>query len=226
VSIRAMDWVFSYSEATLGSRLVLLALADFAHDDGTNAYPSVETIAKKARLSPRGARAALRKLEEEGHVERTGISDYGTAIYRVLVGGAEVSSGGKFATENVSSSSANPSSNPSEETSPKGESKNESRDVFEHWLERMGKNGSTRLTAERRRAIEARVREGYSVERIKRAVDGCAGSDFHMGRHEKTRGRPQNDLTLICRNGSKLETFEAMPPPGGGERSAYDRIEN
>jgi hypothetical protein len=100
------------------------------------------------------------------------------------------------------------------------------RDVFDHWKARMGRNIATRLTAERSRAIKARLADGYSPGQIKRAIDGCAGSDFHMGRHEKTRGRPQNDLTLICRNGSKLETFEAMPPPGGGERSAYDRIAN
>lgn len=95
-----MTWVFEESKATLGARLVLLALADYAHDDGTKAWPSVENIARKARLSERGARDALRKLEKDGHVVNVGKTKYGTSIYTIvcpLNPGAAVSAGAESA---------------------------------------------------------------------------------------------------------------------------------
>lgn len=77
-------------------------------------------------------------------------------------------------------------------------------EVFEHWRSAFGMNGNAKLTPERRRKIQARLRDNYTVDRIKRAIDGCASSDFH-------RSRGYTDLTLICRNGSKLEEFERKP---------------
>lgn len=100
--------------------------------------------------------------------------------------------------------------------------------VFAYWLDTMGKNGSTKLTGDRRRKIEARLREGYTVDRIKRAVDGCAGSAFHRG--ENDGRRKHDDIELICRTGSKLEQFEAMPVQSQADQqedfSAYTRPEN
>jgi hypothetical protein len=57
-----------------------------------------------------------------------------------------------------------------------------------------------RLTPERAKAVRARLAQGYTVSDIKRAIDGCVASEFHT-----TGG--YDDLTLICRNGSKLEAF-------------------
>jgi Helix-turn-helix domain len=79
------------------------------------------------------------------------------------------------------------------------------KSIFEHWRQTMGKNGA-RLTPERRSKIAARLKQGYTADQIKRAIDGCAGSKFH-------RDGGYNDLTLICRSGAKLESFEAMPVP-------------
>jgi chorismate mutase len=78
--------------------------------------------------------------------------------------------------------------------------------VFEHWREKT-KRAKAQLTPERERAIRARLKD-YSVEDIKRAIDGCCSSPFNMGENE--RHRAFNDLTLICRNGSKLEEYMAM----------------
>lgn len=84
MSLRVMSWVLDESEAKLGARLVLLSLAEYAHDDGSKAFPSVENIARKARLSVRGARDALRKLEADGMIVKTGATKYGTNIYSVV----------------------------------------------------------------------------------------------------------------------------------------------
>lgn len=78
-----MVWVLRHSEATLGSRLVLIALADYAHGDGTNAFPSVEKLALHCRMTRRAVQSALRKLEQEGHIEQSGKRPGGTIVYTI-----------------------------------------------------------------------------------------------------------------------------------------------
>lgn len=56
--------VFEHSKSTKGARLVLLAIAENSHDDGTGAHPAVATIAAKARLSERATQDAIKKLQE------------------------------------------------------------------------------------------------------------------------------------------------------------------
>lgn len=84
MSLRVMSWVLDESPAKLGSRLVLLVLAEYAHDDGTKAFPSIDTMSRKALLSERGTRDCLRKLEADGLIVCTGATKYGTRIYTVI----------------------------------------------------------------------------------------------------------------------------------------------
>jgi Helix-turn-helix domain len=44
-------------------KLVLLAMADHARDDGTGCYPSIETLARKTSQSRRGVQKILRRLQ-------------------------------------------------------------------------------------------------------------------------------------------------------------------
>jgi len=79
-------------------------------------------------------------------------------------------------------------------------------DLFKYWCDVMGKNLSTsKLTAKRDKAIKARLKEGYTVEQIKQAIDGCRNDPFSMGQND--RQKPFNDIELICRTGEKLESF-------------------
>jgi hypothetical protein len=78
-----MSWVLQHSEETLGRRLVLLCLADRANDDGTDAWPSVETLARDARMSRRQVQRSLRDLETSGAITQSGTSRKGTHIYSV-----------------------------------------------------------------------------------------------------------------------------------------------
>jgi len=64
MSIEAMVAVFSMSEARLGDRLTLLAIADNADDDGANAFPLLSTIARKARMSDRQVRRSIQRLQK------------------------------------------------------------------------------------------------------------------------------------------------------------------
>lgn len=59
-----MAWVFAESDATGNDRLVLLAIADEADDDGTKAFPSIDRLAAKCRIPTRTVRRCLVRLEE------------------------------------------------------------------------------------------------------------------------------------------------------------------
>lgn len=88
--------------------------------------------------------------------------------------------------------------------------------LFEFWRERCGKGANTKPTPERLRAVSARLRDGYTEADIRLAIEGAA-----VGAFETDEGRRFDDLTLICRNGAKLEDFRER---AGGE--AVDVIAN
>jgi ribonuclease HI len=93
-------------------------------------------------------------------------------------------------------------------------------DVFEHWRQAFSLNGQTKLTDGRRTKIRARLKS-YPVDRLKRAIDGCASSQWH-------RDNGHFDLELIFRSDTKLEEFErraatAVKKP---DYSAYDQVAN
>jgi hypothetical protein len=68
MSVRVMTWVFDNSVSEGTDRLVLLAIADRANDDGTDAWPSLGWIAKKANVSERTVRRSIRNLESMGEL--------------------------------------------------------------------------------------------------------------------------------------------------------------
>lgn len=79
-------------------------------------------------------------------------------------------------------------------------------ELFAHWCEVMNKNpNSSKLTPKRRKAIKARLDDGYSIDDIRKAILGCSQDKFSMG--ENDRKKPFNDIELICRTGDKLESF-------------------
>lgn len=85
MSVHVTSWVLRYSEERLGNRLVLLALADYAHDDGSKAYPTNETLQRDARLGERQVRNCLRSLEANGSIEQTKTLPDGRKVYRIVM---------------------------------------------------------------------------------------------------------------------------------------------
>lgn len=86
MSNHTMTRVWNHSKAKGSQRLVLIAIADSAHnDDGTGAWPSMRTIATKVRLSRRQTQDHVKALTAIGELkveERKGHSN----TYTVLVG--------------------------------------------------------------------------------------------------------------------------------------------
>jgi Helix-turn-helix domain len=65
VSVVVMAAVWDLPLATT-EKMVLLVISDHASEDGTNAYPSIATIARKASISPRQAQRIVAGLESSG----------------------------------------------------------------------------------------------------------------------------------------------------------------
>lgn len=80
-------------------------------------------------------------------------------------------------------------------------------EVFEFWQVELN-HKQTVLSDDRRKKIKARLQEGYSVERIKQAIQGIKRSSHNMG--ENDRNQKYDDIELICRTGSNVDRFADM----------------
>lgn len=84
MSIEVMSWVWKQAKATGTDKFVLLAIADNAWDDGSNAWPSVATISRKTGLSTRTVQRCIQNLHDLGElqtIDRPGHSN----LYRVVM---------------------------------------------------------------------------------------------------------------------------------------------
>lgn len=134
MSIVCLSHVMRHSEAQLGARLVLFVLAEHAHDDGANAFPTVPTIMERTRMSRRSVQGALRRLEADEMISAQGVGPNGQTNYRVAMaspgGGADSApahdlqgadddaQGRSSRHEGGAGSAPNPSFNPSDPNSP------------------------------------------------------------------------------------------------------------
>lgn len=69
MSIKLMTAVWDRTDITSTQKLVLLALADWANDDGL-CWPSIATIGTKSSLKERAVQMTIRSLEDAGFVMR------------------------------------------------------------------------------------------------------------------------------------------------------------
>lgn len=67
MSVRVMSVVWE-TECSHSERLVLLALADHADDEGSNAYPSTDRLAWKTGYSRRNVQSILKELRDKGWI--------------------------------------------------------------------------------------------------------------------------------------------------------------
>lgn len=86
MSVKVSSWVWEHSKTGGGDRLLLLAIADCAGDDGDNAWPSVSTLAHKTQTADRTVQRGIERLQREGCLEvHRGAGRGGTHRYRVLM---------------------------------------------------------------------------------------------------------------------------------------------
>jgi len=78
--------------------------------------------------------------------------------------------------------------------------------LFSYWQEIMGYKRA-RLDEKRKRAICGRLKEGYTEDDIRLAIEGCFLSPFHQG--ENQNHQRYDDLSLICRDAEHIDRFIA-----------------
>ena len=84
-------------------------------------------------------------------------------------------------------------------------------EVFAYWVERLEKNANTVLGDERAAKVEARLKENWTVDQLKEAIDGCLLDDWAMGRAAKARKSGYHDLgDHICDRASTVEHFRTL----------------
>lgn len=78
-----MAQVFSAEGLTSTQKLVLLALADHANDEGLSIYPGIERLCQKTALGDRAVRKSIKELEQARIVSIVGRSRYKTNEYAI-----------------------------------------------------------------------------------------------------------------------------------------------
>ncbi len=75
--------------------------------------------------------------------------------------------------------------------------------IFSHWQHVM-KHPNAKLDKKRRTKIEAALKN-YSVDDLKKAIDGCANTPFNMGSND--RFQKYDGVDLIFRDAEHIESF-------------------
>lgn len=79
-------WVWaSRAVVSPAERAVLLALADYADEDGTGARPSIETLSDRLGMWPSAVRRRLDALVRSGHLRRRVVSRRAPTVYDLLL---------------------------------------------------------------------------------------------------------------------------------------------
>lgn len=175
MSVHVLSWVLKHSEETLGRRLVLIVLADHAKEDGTCAWPSVETIANESRLSERQVQYALRGLEASSCISCTGHTKKGTRVYSVNMGGADIApvngrGGAIYDSEGVQSIAPEPSLEPSYTKEPNGSFAQALVAEYVDQVQALGAKPAARAKGQVARLVGELLAEGQPVETISGAI--------------------------------------------------------
>ena len=94
-------------------------------------------------------------------------------------------------------------------------------EIFTHWQVITG-HKAAKYTKKRKQNVRARLKEGYSVQQIKLAINGVLLSPHHQGKN--ANGTIYDDLELICRDGEHLEKFERFANGDGVRGSPNGRF--
>ena len=194
MSISVMTEVWARSTAQGRALLAMLAIADWSDDDG-RAWPKVDKLAAKARVSTRTLSRLLAALEESGELEVPRGPRSEERPYIVKVGRfAQISQNGRSGDQTpladldqtllADSARARHSDvvEPSIEPSTTGQESmlpNPNTELWDHYRTRVPE-GQKQFTPERKREVRAALK-ARDLDTCKRAVDWLAQSRWHHG---------------------------------------------
>ena len=91
--IQAIALVLDFAPAhwSPSTRMVAIALADYANSDTGQCWPSIATLSRRSGVSGRQVQRCLREIEADGWIERTRFHKVGTNLWiwhkRIGLGG-------------------------------------------------------------------------------------------------------------------------------------------
>lgn len=223
MSTKVSDWAFDEQGLTMGQKLVLIALADNASDEGY-CWPGIGHITWKTCMSRRAIQIVCRQLEEKKilRVEKR-YDDNGrqksNAYYLIApkkrANITDITEGAAYAPsppEGCSSfipEGAADARGRGQQMHPNHniESSNEPsiQDVFDFWVDKTGYTGSI-FSDKRKALLKARLKEGFTIERLKTAVIGITENTHNRG--DNKSGTVFLSFELIFRNAEKVEQYE------------------
>ena len=174
-------------------KLVLLALADCANDEG-HCWPSVRSLVTKCSKSERTIQGSIKRLVDEGHLIRREVLGKGcnyTVLPRNSCAPAK-NAPPQGATQTPAAAADKPS------RTINSEAKASSQRVFDHWNEVARKSGfavATVLDASRRQTLRLRIKE-HGEEAIIRAIDCIAAAPWIRGEGRDSKWKADLDFVL------------------------------
>jgi hypothetical protein len=225
VSVEACSWAWA-QDVQGADKLVLLAIANEVRSDGRTSYPGHKLIATRCGKTPRAVQDSIRRLEEGGLLERerrfrpngSRTSD----LYALPL--PEDVSGRKSPPEVERSHHRKPTSYPEPEGEPEGETNGGAPSTSEEWDEWLGDyrevtgNAHVKGSESARKAFNARRRDGYTLDDLKRATRGCHGDEY-------LRDHGHAIPTTILRP-SKIDRYiQLAPKPAGDDEVERERAE-
>lgn len=81
------------------------------------------------------------------------------------------------------------------------------KEVFEYWQRAM--MPGAKLTVDRLRRIKARMKEGFTAEQLKKAIDAATRDDFLMGWSPQSRKGGYRDVKTVLRDAAQVERLIA-----------------
>jgi DNA-binding transcriptional ArsR family regulator len=210
MSWEALSWVWPREITPPARKLIAVALADSASEDGV-CWPSHQHLASRVSMSPETVRQHLRELEAAGVIERSRRArEDGSQTsneYRVTPW-SEPTGGGGGSSPPVGGGSppgeTEPSAEPSTEPGAQGALLPDPvEEVWEHYTKTLDRP-KAQLTPKVRRWIADAIK-AVGVDESKRAIDGLAASEYH-----RSNGYVGIEYALRPKQGQTVESRVAF----------------
>lgn len=193
MSIRIMTAVWERTDLSSTHKLVLLALADWANDEGL-CWPSINRLAVKSGLTSRSVQKSIRALEETGFIKREEVTGKGNR-YWISIPLNDVHPCPTFTPplNDVHPTPEPRSPNTSEihQNTPKDMSSDDDlsvHDVVDAWNDLAADRGLpkvSKVTEARRRQVQARIKEYPDAADWSKALSAIDKSKFLCGDNDR-----------------------------------------
>ncbi|KTD37597.1 hypothetical protein Lmor_0460 [Legionella moravica] len=206
-------------------KLVMFFLASYMGKK-SSCYPSIPSLANDCSLSVDSIKRAIKALENKGLLKITRIlgrnnqyafnlniieqpsamstqcpqhPDAGSTYLQVQKA-LPLSAKG---TSNNNSNIIKKSTSTDSDSKPKTNIISDIKEIFSYWQEVMN-HPKAKMDKKREQRIKNALNSYTKIE-LKKAIDGCSKSPFHMGKNNA--GQIYNDIELILRDSTHIENF-------------------